>query len=125
MAEAALCMYPHKGAVAFAGETRAGKCGRIRRICSASRGSILFPQGPLTPNYFNHAGGVEALSKYRHFYAGYYVGNPQYALDSATTCLAILPHPSGRHELCRRRRGRWQGIEIPVYACSRGARARW
>ncbi|MBN1424355.1 hypothetical protein JXA88_07355 [Candidatus Fermentibacteria bacterium] len=64
IAEAATCMFPARGAFAFAGNTRAGYWGDSSQLNYHAWG-VLYPQGPLTPNYFNHAGGVEAVSKLR------------------------------------------------------------
>ena len=69
IAEGSTCMYPSRGAIAFAGNTRSGLWTASTHL-QIQAWDILFPQGPFTSNYFNHAGGIEANSKFRSYCAG-------------------------------------------------------
>jgi hypothetical protein len=63
-AEHILCMYPSLGAVAFAGNTRWSDWHKAFKLqCFAW--DLLFSQGLIFPG-FNHAGRIEATSKYLH-----------------------------------------------------------
>jgi hypothetical protein len=67
LAELVTCVYPSRGAVAFGGNTRDGTGGPPSTRLQCCAWDWLFPQG-LIPNYFNHAGRVEALSKWKYDY---------------------------------------------------------
>jgi hypothetical protein len=69
IAEGATCMYPSRCAIAFAGNTRYGYWTSSAHL-QIQAWDILFPQEPFTSNYFNHAGGIEANSKFRSYCAG-------------------------------------------------------
>jgi len=69
LAEGLLTCFDEKGAVVFSGNTRYGEFG-----CSANlqcfAWDMLFPQGPFTVWYFNYAGAIEALSKWKAYDSG-------------------------------------------------------
>jgi hypothetical protein len=66
-AEMATCVYDQRCAVAYAGNTRQGHQWASPPLqCCAW--DLLFPQTPFVPRYFNHAGSVEAISKWRMYY---------------------------------------------------------
>jgi hypothetical protein len=63
VAERSTCVHPARGAVAFAGITESTITG-IQANLQCYAWSLLYPTTVLVPRYFNHAGRVEANSKW-------------------------------------------------------------